>query len=373
VRILFVAHHRLAAGTGVGNATYSLAAAMRADGHTVNIWSHEEAFGSVDPPLARIRFPWRVARHLRRVASQYDVVDAMTGDACHYLRSRSRGPVVVSRAHGLEHVADASRREHARREGRGMRLRYRAYTGGYRLWEVRRSLELADGAAALNEGDARFMRERMRVEPSRVLCIPNGLDPRFLGLPAPDASSSATRPLRVVFIGSWIELKGLPVIITTLNGLAARQIEFRAELLGTGDIPASEILAPLSDAARARTEVIPRYDPVKLPEMLAGAHVLLHPSWTEGFCMALAEAMACGLAPVVTPAGAAYDLVLEGVSGTRVPADPSDCAAEVAALDGDRARLHSLRLGAQRAVQHLSWPRIARETIAFYRRLGAPA
>jgi glycosyltransferase involved in cell wall biosynthesis len=94
--------------------------------------------------------------------------------------------------------------------------------------------------------------------------------------------------------------------------------------------------------------------------------VLLHFSWTEAFNMALSESMACGVAPVVTPAGAAYDVVRDGESGVRVPADPVDAAKEVIALERDRELLHRLRVGAQRAIQGVGWPGIAARTAEFY-------
>lgn len=373
MRILFTAHHRLIPGTGVANATWGLADALRTLGHHVEVFGHAEAFGARDPRFAKLRLPHRVAREIRRAADRVDVVDAMTGDAWWYLQRRTRrAPIVVARAHGLEHLADAARRAHARQAGTRIRWRYRAYTGGFRLWEVRQSIERADGVVTLNTGDAAYVRSRMRVDPARVFCIPNGLAEPFLTQPAPDRASSQAWPLRIVFIGSWIPLKGISVVTATLNALAARGVDYRADLLGTGDTSPDVILAPLTAGARARTRVVARYAADALPAALAGAHVLLHPSWTEGFCIALVEAMACGLAPVVTPAGAAYDLVRQGESGIRVDADPADCAGEVAAMAGDRDALHTMRVGAHAAVRALSWRAIAERTVAFYRSLGAP-
>lgn len=50
---------------------------------------------------------------------------------------------------------------------------------------------------------------------------------------------------------------------------------------------------------------------LKLQDLLARAKVYVQPSYTEGFGLALAEAMACGCVPVVTRAGAMPEVVGE--------------------------------------------------------------
>ena len=367
MRILLVAHHRLAPGGGVANATLALAGALRGLGHTVDTWGHDDAFGAHDPALARLRFPFRVARHLRINGTRYDVVDATTGDAWRYLaRRRGRGPTMITRAHGLEHVADEGLRAHAQVAGARRGWKYPIYTGGYRLWEVRRSLQLADGAVALNAVDAEYMASRLGVARDRILTVPNGIPDAYFTLAAPDEASSRAVPLRIAFVGAWIPRKGIAVVAATLNALAARGVDYAASLLGTGAGTEAMIRAGLDAGARRRTTVVEAYAADALPRLLVGTHLLLHPSWTEGFSLALAEAMACGVAPVATPAGAAWDLVRAGESGVRVDAGATDCADAVMALDRDRATLHALRVGARHAVADLQWPTIAARTAAFY-------
>src|SRR6185503_10106743 len=112
--------------------------------------------------------------------------------------------------------------------------------------------------------------------------------------------------------------------------------------------------------------VTPRYDPSELPELLREAEVLLHPSWTEGFSLALVEGMACGLAPVATRSGGATAVIRNGETGVLLDTE-ADIADAVARLAADRASLARMRIAAQASVKVLRWDAIAAQTIDLYR------
>ena len=94
----------------------------------------------------------------------------------------------------------------------------------------------------------------------------------------------------------------------------------------------------------------------------------MFPSLSEGFSNALLEAMAASLPIVATPAGAAGDLLRDGVNAAVVP--PCDSAALVAGVDAllgdrgatraagaggahDRARVSEMRRVNERFVERL--------------------
>jgi glycosyltransferase involved in cell wall biosynthesis len=56
-----------------------------------------------------------------------------------------------------------------------------------------------------------------------------------------------------------------------------------------------------------------------VPDLLAAADVLVHPSLEEGFCNALIEAMAAGLPVVATDVGGNAEAVVQGQTGVVVP------------------------------------------------------
>ena len=68
-------------------------------------------------------------------------------------------------------------------------------------------------------------------------------------------------------------------------------------------------------------------DHAERDELLRDAELLVLPSSAEGLPMAVLEAMAFGVVPLVTPVGALPELVHDGVNGAVVPVGDPDALA----------------------------------------------
>jgi glycosyltransferase involved in cell wall biosynthesis len=371
LRVLFVVHHRMDRAAGVSGATLALGNALEQRGHRVSYYGFDDAFGAqtgADIP-AMLRFPWYAARHLMRAASSYDVIDASTGDAWVWGllgRPGGRRTALVTRSHGLEHVLAADLRRRARIGQVRLSRKYPLYHGGFRLWEVARSLRVADAQVFLNNADRCHAIQRLGVAGSRAVVIPNGISEHALSSP-PSGVMPSDAAIELAFIGSWIPRKGTTGVVDMAQALTRRNVPFRLRLLGTG-APDEMVLDSFDEGSRRSVTVVRQFAPGALPALLDGAAVLLHPSWTEGFSLALVEAMAAGLAPVATRSGGATTVIQDGQSGLLLANESGDAlASAVERLAGDVVLLAQLQSEARQSVQSLRWDAIAERTVEVYR------
>jgi glycosyltransferase involved in cell wall biosynthesis len=377
VRVLLTIHHELDPAAGAAGVTHQLAGALRDAGHETQVMSWSDLPVRLGAREREALFPAFVSARIRRAArAGVDVVDCSTCDAWPWLTARAalggrrRGPLVVTRTHGLEHTFRDARERQAAADGEAIPLLERTYHGWWRLRETEVTLRLADAALFLNSADrARAVRE-LGVQAARAHVVANGIPDAFAGLPTPTARE-AGRALRLVQIGSWDPRKGVGDTAAALGPLLAARDDARLALLGTG-VPAATVRAAFPAPAQPRLDVVERYERAALPRLLAAHDVLLQPSLAEGFSLALVEGMACGLAPVATTVGAAPDLLEDGRTGLLVaPRDPPALRAAVERLLADATLVTGLRSAAHALAQGFTWSRVARDTAELYHAAAA--
>jgi glycosyltransferase involved in cell wall biosynthesis len=108
--------------------------------------------------------------------------------------------------------------------------------------------------------------------------------------------------------------------------------------------------------------------------LLAASTLLVHPSHSEGFGLAIVEAMARGLPVVATRCGGPEEIVEDGISGLLVPVgSPAPLAAAIGALLSDGDRAGKLGAAARRRSDAFSLASTAAATAAVYTRVHAQA
>lgn len=377
MKVLLCVHHRLDPDSGAPAATLALGAALEAAGASVDYFGFDHAFrhmtaGVDERPVSvhhQMRFPWLVAAHLARHRDRFDVIDASTGDAWLWAALGRPGarpaPALVTRSHGLEHVAAESARHAATTIGPPLSWKYPIYHGGFRLWEVKQSLRRADQSILLNPIDRDFVRDRLGVPEERLSVIHNGIADHFQQVPpvgpAPDG------PVRLAFIGRWTTYKGNHTLVAATEQLADRGLDFSLTVLGAGD--AADVVSDFRADVRQRVTVVPSYANSELPQLLAGHELFVFPSRSEGANASLIEAMACGLAPVATAVGAAPEVIKPGDNGMLFQVDDAHALADaVTQLAADRPRLQRMRTLAQETARDYSWAHVAEQTLEVYER-----
>lgn len=135
----------------------------------------------------------------------------------------------------------------------------------------------------------------------------------------------------IIFAGRLGEQKRPAVLAAILKGLRDRDLQFNAVIIGDGELrPQLEKLVRdyrLSDSVRLLGSVAhPRW-----LEVLASSDILLMPSQYEGISVALLEALACGVVPVVARVGG-QDEVVTAEAGILVPHGDSEIEAYVSEM-----------------------------------------
>jgi glycosyltransferase involved in cell wall biosynthesis len=171
-----------------------------------------------------------------------------------------------------------------------------------------------------------------RLYPGRcVIWTPNGIDiERWKLLPADQRRRSEVRGLlnaegrRV--LGLFGDLKAKKRIPFFLEALRDRRLLPRLALLVVGNLD-EETARLLDDPALApRSLRLPFCAPSELAGLYSACDYTAIPSGFEGMPNVLLEAMACGVVPIVSDAGALGEVIREGETGFIFPAGDRDAA-----------------------------------------------
>jgi glycosyltransferase involved in cell wall biosynthesis len=254
--------------------------------------------------------------------------------------------------------------EEVRRSDASVSWKYRLYSGSLHLREAAISLRRADLAVFLNRVDRDFAVRRLGVEAVRAVVVPNGLREEFVKTPL--ECTPHRGEIRIAQIGTYHWLKGTRYGAKALEECLAANPAVSISFLGTL-CPPETVLTDFPTKYHPRIRVISRYRRMELIELLRGHHIKLFPTLYEGFGLSLIEAMACGLAPVVSATPGPLEIVRNGIDGLVVgPRDPSALAGALQRLIDDRSLLERLRGAAQQRARSFRWRTIAKTKLELY-------
>jgi glycosyltransferase involved in cell wall biosynthesis len=222
-----------------------------------------------------------------------------------------------------------------------------------RLAVERVLLDAADRAVVTSE-TTRAVLVRAGVAPSRIHVVRPGKD--RLGQRSTPPDPPADGRVRFLFLGSLTPRKGVLELVDAFGGVAGSA---RLTLAGPDDRDPAYAAAVRSAAAHAGADIriTGVLDDEALARELSCHDALVLPSRYEGFGIAVAEALAHGLAVIASSAGALPEVVREGEEAILVP--PGDRRAlmgALATLTRDRARLAGMQEKAlERAGELPTW------------------
>jgi glycosyltransferase involved in cell wall biosynthesis len=218
---------------------------------------------------------------------------------------------------------------------------------------------------------------RVGVPAAQISVVPCGVDTRVFTPDGPVAPKNGR--LRLLSLGRLVERKGVATVIAALARLPTAELVVaggpdRADLDTSADYGRLREAASLHGVAE-RVIFAGSVARPDVPALIRSADVVVCVPWYEPFGIVPLEAMACGVPVVASAVGGLTDSIVDRQTGWLVPArDPvtlADALGQLLADPGKRAALGAA--GVQRARRQYSWRRVAAQTEAVYRRLGADA
>jgi glycosyltransferase involved in cell wall biosynthesis len=319
------------------------------------------------PPFAE-RLGRAVADMVRE--RRVDVVHAQGLTALGYGRARRQDPALraplIMNPQGME--------EHKVKGMKGLALtRIRSLS--------RESARLADCVIATDAVCRAEVPRYLGVDPSRVVVLPNGIDPDEIdaATPAhPHEEVQAVLPLAdrtpvFLSVGRLEAYKGFGDVLQALKMADARgALPAGWAWVVVGDGPLGARLKRLAgDWLGTRVHLIGQVPERLLHALYERADVFVHATRFEGSSLVTLEAMAHGLPVLGARAGGIPDKVMAGETGWLFePGDVETLAAlvgEAAASEEERRRRGAA--GRARARTLFGWSRIAEDTVALYRTL----
>ncbi|CAH8839631.1 unnamed protein product [Trichobilharzia szidati] len=167
---------------------------------------------------------------------------------------------------------------------------------------------------------------RAKYDPDRVFVIPNALDASAF---IPDPSCRDLNYITIVVVSRLVYRKGLDLLIAIIPSLCSLFPELRF-IIG-GDGPKRLELEDIREhyQLHSRVKLLGSLQPHEVRSVLIQGDIFLNTSLTEAFCIAIIEAVSCGLMVISTAVGGLPEVLPEHFI-RLAPAKASELASVVA-------------------------------------------
>jgi glycosyltransferase involved in cell wall biosynthesis len=205
------------------------------------------------------------------------------------------------------------------------------------------------------------------IDPSSITVIPYGVDSQRFAPGEAANERSLAAPLRLLFVGTIAQRKGIKYLLEALRLLPSQHVELTVCGRAVDDL---SLFKPFANQVIVR----PSVSASDLLTAYQTSDLFVFPSLVEGFAQVLLESLACGLPILSTTHTAAPDLVREGVEGFVVePKRPDLLAERIEWALTHRRELRAMRREARRRAELFSHARFQANLVdAVQRFVGNP-
>jgi glycosyltransferase involved in cell wall biosynthesis len=238
--------------------------------------------------------------------------------------------------------------------------------------------KLLSAVVAVSRQIAHRLTDGCGIDSSKVVHIPHGVKGiESEGELKGRLEESSRPPLRLIFVGRLEQpQKRIFDLVAVVKRLVRLGVDFTLDMVGDGP-ESDEVKRALSEETRKSIVVFHGWLPVEeVISKLRRADVFVLTSAYEGFPVALLEAMANGVVPLVTDIESGHrELISHGVSGFLAPGGDTEVFAQlIEGLSRDRELLEQLRIKAWETGRRYSVENMASGYASLFEKLSdAPA
>jgi glycosyltransferase involved in cell wall biosynthesis len=239
------------------------------------------------------------------------------------LRKQKKRPRLVNHLHGasyldFEVILTERARGHVKYSPLFMAMKSRYASG----WDLK-GARACDVVVTQCIRDEDYMNDLKELDPLRrfdapVVRIPATLHPTIAKASALAVAPETRDPYAILWFGTWGERKGCHYVNRAFREIKAKHPQATLTLGGTG-FKKEAIEAFFDPALRDSIRVLPRIDIATQLAEFNRHSIFIFPSLSEGFGLALIEAMAMGLACVTTMTGMVPDWISDREEALLVP------------------------------------------------------
>lgn len=354
-------------------------------------------YGSLDTLSGGFLYDRKLAEHLRAQGDEVEVISLPWRDYAHHLVDNLSGSL-LQRLAGLElDLLIQDELNHPSLFWLNRRLRGRvnypiiaivhhlrgceprpAWQNSFYLWIERNFLETIDAFIFNSQTTREVVASLLGNDRLGVVAYPAGdrLAPKITEHEI-IARAHHPGPLKLIFLGNVLPRKGLHIVLDALRQVPKDKWVLRVagDLLLDGAYGRKIQRLASTPHLEGMVHFLGSLDFNELKVQLRDSHLLVLPSFYEGYGIAYLEGMSFGLPAVGTRAGAAKEIITHGENGFLI--DPGDSASLAQCLleaARNRDLLQKLSLAAhQRYLAHPTWEDTTRRIREFlYTIVSAP-
>ena len=219
-------------------------------------------------------------------------------------------------------------------------------------------LRYSDLLLLINQDDCDFIQNYYCRKAEHIFQFQNGVNSSTI-----DETIVADEPITILFLGSWINRKGIKTLVEAAQRLHCRNLSLKWLLAGTG-LEQSAVLQSWPEYLHPHVEIFPSFPAKQEQQLFARSHLFVLPSFFEGQPLSLLQAMAAGRCCITTNCCGQKDLIQHGYNGLlHEPGDAEELAnlIERCVLDSMQRVTYGAR--AKASVKHRTWETVSVEVV----------